>query len=288
MLALVRANEVARQHRHDREREDEGPAEREEHRRRHRPEELALDPDQREHRQVDDGDDRLAEHRRPADLERGRAHHVDALLGSERAALGALGLGEAAHGVLDDDHRAVDDEPEVDRAEAREVPGDARRVHHRHGEEHRQRDGDGDDEAGAEIAEQDQQHQDHQHGALEQVLADGEDGAVDELAAIVERLDPRALRQRRPERGELALHGLGDGARVLAHQHQRHADHRLALAVLRRRAEAHARAEADLGDHGDREREAVGVAPMTTRPRSSRLLIRPSVPMTKYSRSCSM
>jgi hypothetical protein len=203
VCALARADEIARQDRHDREREDEGPSEREQHRGGHGPEELALDPDQREHRQVDDGDDRLAEHRGAAHLERGEAHHLDALSEERRLAAPALLLREPAHRVLDDDHRAVDDQAEVDGAEAHQVPGDVGRVHHRDREEHRERDGRGDDEPAAQLAEEDEEDEDDQRRALEQVLADRTHGAVHQLRAVVEWLDPRALRQGRRELREL-------------------------------------------------------------------------------------
>ncbi len=44
----------------------------------------------------------------------------------EQPAALVLRLGQPAHAVLDDDHGAVDDEAEVDRAEAHQVAADAR------------------------------------------------------------------------------------------------------------------------------------------------------------------
>jgi hypothetical protein len=67
---------------------------------------------------------------------------VEPLLEREQAALEAVLLfGEAAQAVLDDDHRAVDDQAEVDRAEAHQVAADAALDHADGGDQHRQRDG---------------------------------------------------------------------------------------------------------------------------------------------------
>ncbi len=71
-----------------------------------------------------------------------------------------LPLGETAEAVLDDDHRAVDDEAEVDGAEAHQVAAGPRLHHADRGEQHRERDRERGDERGAEVPEHEEQHDD--------------------------------------------------------------------------------------------------------------------------------
>ena len=89
-------------------------------------EHLALDAGKREDRQVDDDDDQLAEQ---AGLDAPRCvaveDDVEALAARQQpAAADAAALGRAAQAVLDDDDRAIDDEAEVERAEAHQVGAD--------------------------------------------------------------------------------------------------------------------------------------------------------------------
>ena len=90
-------------------------------------EHLALDAGEREDRQVDDHDDQRAEHASARRTSRDACEdHVEAL---RRASAGGRARccagGEAAHAVLDHDDGAVDDDAEVDRAEAHQVAADA-------------------------------------------------------------------------------------------------------------------------------------------------------------------
>ncbi len=66
---------------------------------------------------------------------------VEPLAEVERAAERVLALGEPPQAVLDDDHGAVDDEAEVDRAEAHQVAAGPRLHHADGGQQHRERDG---------------------------------------------------------------------------------------------------------------------------------------------------
>ena len=79
-------------------------------------------------------------------------------------------LAEPAQAVLDDDHRAIDDQAEVERAQAHEVAGHAAAHHAGDGHQHRQRNHGGGDQRRAEIPEQQEQHDDHQQRAFDQVL----------------------------------------------------------------------------------------------------------------------
>ena len=53
------------------------------------------------------------------------------------------------------------------------------------------------DQPGAQVREQQQQHDDHEDGALAEVPGDRPDGPPDELGAVVVRLDDDALGERR-------------------------------------------------------------------------------------------
>ena len=64
------------------------------------------------------------------------------------------------------------------------------------GEEHRERDGRGDDQAGAEVAEEDEEHGDDEERALEQVRrARCASTLVDQVGPLVDRVDLDARRE---------------------------------------------------------------------------------------------
>ena len=164
----------------------------------------------------------------------GRSHLVRGL-GRELAhrLVPALGLGEPPHDVLDEDHGAVDDQAEVDRAEAHEVRRDARLDHPREGEEHRERDRGGDDEAGAHVARGTAKSTaTTRMPALEQVRLDRADHAAHEVGPVVDTGRSGCPSGRR--RLEL-LDGLAGAGRdlegVLAREHLDEADDGLAVAV---------------------------------------------------------
>src|SRR5438309_852069 len=85
---------------------------------------IASDVLEREHRQVDDDDDRLAERRRAADLLAGFEDDLEPFRRRQLPFQFVLPLAEQAQAVLDDDDGPVDDQAEVDRAEAQEVAAD--------------------------------------------------------------------------------------------------------------------------------------------------------------------
>ncbi len=174
--------------------------------------------------------------------------------GSDVAA--ALCGREPPQAVLDDDHGAVDDEPEVERAQAHEIAADARLDHARDRQQHRQRNDERRDERRAQVAEQREQHRDDEQRALEEVGAHGGDGFVDERRAVVHGLEAQTLGQRRVDLRELGGGGTRDDAAVLAHQHEHRAEHDF-LAVHRRGAGPQVLADADVGDVADDDRRTV-------------------------------
>ena len=135
--------------------------------------------------------------------------------------------------ALDHDDRAVHDDPEVDGAEGHEVARQSERVHQDEREEHREWDGRGHDQPAAEAPQQEQQHEDDEHAALEQVLGDRQDGPIDELGSVVERVDRDPLGQGLLDLQDLGVHLLGDRARVRAQEHHHDPDDRLPATVAR-------------------------------------------------------
>ena len=216
--------ECGAQRRHEREREHERAEEREDDGQRHRAEQLPLDALEREDRQVDDEDDQLAEHRRAPDLDRGLLHDLP------HAAAGGV-LTEAPDGVLDHDHRAVDDEPEVDGAEAHQGPGDADLQHAVDRKAHRQRDRRRHDQPRADVAEEREQDRHHEERAEQQVLLDGVQHAVDQVGPLVDGGHLDARRQRPAHLLESQLESPRDVVAILSHEHEPEAEHYLALAV---------------------------------------------------------
>ena len=77
----------------------------------------------------------------------------------------------AMHDGLDDDHGAVDDDAEVDRAHREQVRRHAARVQVDERREQRERDERRHDERRAQVEQEDEQHQRDQQRALEQVVA---------------------------------------------------------------------------------------------------------------------
>ncbi len=77
-----------------------------------------------------------------------------------------LALGQPAQGVLDDDHGPVDDQAEIERAQAHQVAGDVQPVHADGAEQHGQGDDQGGDQGRAPLAQDDEQHRHHQQGAF--------------------------------------------------------------------------------------------------------------------------
>ena len=185
-------------HGHERERQDQRAGQGEDHGQRHGPEQLSLGALEGQDRQVDDRDDQLAEHRRLPHLDRGIADDVELGPGSPL-------VGEPAHAVLDHDHAGIDDQAEVDRAQAHQAGRHSGGEHDVGREEHGQRNGQRDDQAAAEVAEHGQQHHDHQDTARHQVVQHRAQRLVDQVGAVIERLDRDAGGQTLLKLGDLGL-----------------------------------------------------------------------------------
>ena len=238
-------NQGERQQQSGGKREDDGD--------RHRMEGFALDALEREDRQIDGGDDDDAEDARLDHLCAGRSDETEAFVAVEQAPEPVLSLAEPAEAVLDDDDGPVDDEAEVERPEAHEVCRCPRLEHARQRHQHRDRNDRRRDQRGPEIAEQQEQDHDDEQRALGEILLHRRNRPLDERGAIVERLGNDTLRQRTRGFDEAFGRGLRHHARILADQHRDRGKDDF-LAIFRRGACAEPRADRDIGDVGDPDR----------------------------------
>ena len=150
-------------------RDDDGKDQRAKQRKGHGPghglEEAAFDALQREDRQEGgNGDDDGVEHR--------ALHFVRGVADALGGGLGAaVGVTHVAHDVFDQNDGAFHDHAEIERAEREQVGGNVHQVEADGGEEQRERNGGGNDERAADIAQKQKQNdrdQDHAFGEVVQ------------------------------------------------------------------------------------------------------------------------
>ena len=157
-----------------------------------------------------------------------------------------LSFGKPAQTVLNDDDRAIDDQAEIERAQAHQVSRYAEDVHPDAGHQERDWNDQHGDQRGANIAQQEEQRDRHQQRALEEVSLDRGDGGVDEFRTVERRGDLHADRKGLLDGLQLFADRLGDGPAVLPDQHQGRTDHHL-VAVNAGRAGSQLTANSDRG-----------------------------------------
>jgi len=122
---------------------------------------------------------------------------------------------------LHHDDRAVDDDPEVERADTQQAERYAARIHADEGEEQRERDDERGEQGGPGAQQKHEQDADHDEEPGDEDMGDGAQGALDEVGAVVDRDEPNALGQ---SRGIQLLDGGADTREdftgVLAAAHQ--------------------------------------------------------------------
>ena len=101
----------------------------------------------------------------------------------------------ASKDVFNHDHRAIDNEAEVDRPETHKVAGDTSLDHAGKGRQHGQGDCERDNEAASKAAEQEQEDRDNEKSSLDQISADGLDRASDKVSTVIEGLGADASRK---------------------------------------------------------------------------------------------
>ena len=102
---------------------------------------------------------------------------------------------QLANAVLDHDDRAVDNQPEIDRSQTHQTGCYAGEPHHVGGEQHRQRNRQSNNDAGAKVAQHQQQHDDYQHAALSQIRKHGFQRASDQCGPIIGHFQRHTGRQ---------------------------------------------------------------------------------------------
>ncbi|KAG0775824.1 hypothetical protein G6F22_013018 [Rhizopus arrhizus] len=244
-LHPVRTQQVQRHGRHQRARQHERAGHGEDHRQRHRSEQIAGDAVEQEHRHEHDADAQQRHECRANDL-RGAI--------KDRLAY-ALALLQVPVDVLDGDGGIVDQDAHgqcqaTQGHHIERLPGGGKQCD---GRQHRQRNRGGDDHGRAPAAEEHQDHHAGQQRGDDALAGDAADRFTHEGGRIAEQ---RYLQRRRQGFADLRQHGAdtadqgqGRGVAILQRRHQ----HRVATVDphdvgLRRRAIAHVGDLAD-GDH---------------------------------------
>ena len=160
---------------------------------------MALNTGQREQRQEARNDDRGGKEDRPVDLCRGQfddpqlaEEALDAALAIQRAGGGkaqAGRLGEMAEDVFDHDHRRIDDQPEIDRANRQQIGGFAAQDHDDDRKGQREGYGCRDDHRAAERAQKHPLHDEDQDHAEDHVFEHGMRCHIDQVGAVIDLFD---------------------------------------------------------------------------------------------------
>ena len=234
---------------------------------RHRAEDIALDAAQREQRDKGRDDDRGGEEDRARDVGRRRQDrmmlHVHDGVGRNRLELGfrePLGLRQPAEDRLHHDHRGIDDQAEIDRADRQQVGRFAAYHQDADGEEQRKRNGRADDQRAAQIAEEYPLQQHDQADADDHVLQHGPGRGLDQVLAVIDALDMNPGRQdgRAVDPFDQLLHPRDRRRALLAAPHQHDALDDIVVLVLAGDAEPRLRADRHGGDVLDQDRRSVG------------------------------
>ena len=206
-----------------------------------------------EDRQVHHHDDQLPEDQRASCLLGRGEHFVQAFTAGQQPAVALLCVGQTADGVLDDHHRTVNDNAEVQRAQAHQVGADFVGEHAGEGEQHRQRNHHRSDQRCTDITQEQKQHRHHQQRTFEEVFLHRGDGFFHQVGAVVNSDRHHAFGQRAVDLLKLFRHRLGHAAAVLADQHEHRAQHHL-TAIFGGGAGTQLTTNVDLGHiaHADR------------------------------------
>src|ERR1700722_20611811 len=162
-------------------------------------------------------------------------------------------------GVLGNDHCAIDDQTEVQRAETHQVGANAPLQHAGGCHQHRHRNDKRGNERGAKVTEQREQNQNDKQGAFAKIGSNGLDRGIHELRAVKDGLDFNAGRQGATYLVNLGIDSSRHRAAVAANQHECGAENDF-VAVLAGTAGTDFTADCDRCDiadaHGDRAARA--------------------------------
>ena len=198
----------------------------------HRMEHLSFHARQREDRKVNSRDDEQPEQGGLDDFRTGTRNQRETLIAGQQATELVLSLAEPAQAVLHDDDRAIDDQAEVQRAQAHQIGRDTVLHHAGNRQQHGKRNHGSSYQSCPHVAQQQEKHCDHQQCAFQKILLHGGDGAINELRAVVNRMRADSLGKCRVDFSELFHRALRNRSAVLANQHEGRTQHDL-LAVFR-------------------------------------------------------
>jgi len=173
--------------------------------------------------------------------------------------LNVLGLCQSTDAVLNNNHRAINNQAKIQRPQAHQVGRHPGLYHAGNRGQHRQRDHRRGDQGRAQITQQREQHHDHQQCAFKQVFLHRGDGFVHQGGAVVHSLQPDTRGQRGLDRFEFAGHRPRYRAGIFTHQHHRRAQHCL-CPIAGGRAGTQFLANSHIGHIGDLHRRTVAVA----------------------------
>ena len=234
-----RVNDRANQH--EAERVDDGTE--------HLPFDVFERSKRREHEKRDHDD----EERRPCNL----AHRVN----DRSTTLRSDDVRRMSKRMLDRHDRALDDDSEVDGSERHHVAAFTKEPEPHETEEHRERDGSGHDEPGAQTSEGQEQAEHDDESALGEVLRHGLENTIDEVRSIIRGLEDDALRQRVLEIVDRDLHVAHNVAAVAPLQHEHARTNGLAHAIAREGSLALTRPCVDATKLRHSKRHARGTGP---------------------------
>ena len=200
----------------------------------------------------------ISSEKNSADL-RGRRRDEFASRGHDRlAGMRVVVRFEMLVRVLDHHDRRVDHRADRDRdpAERHQVRVHALVAHHDERGQHAERQRQDRDERAAQVEQEHRADDADDHELLDQLVLQVAHRARDQLRAIVGRDDLDAGRQRTLQVGELRLHRIDRGQRVLARAHHDDAACHLALPVQLRDPAPHRRADLDARDVAEQHRRA--------------------------------
>ena len=251
-LAHALAHEPRAQHRQQRQRDDQRADQGEDHGVRHRLEQRAGRPRQHVDRQEADHDHRHRVEQRAIHF---RRRVADDLLDVERRPLAQRDLAED---VFHHHHRAIHQDAEIHRADREQVGRGVLDVQTDERKQQRQRNGGGDDQAGAHVVEEKDQDHHHQQHAAQQVLLDDVGGQLDQVDAVVERMNLDVLGQDVVvELLRLRLDPLQHVLGLFAGALQDHALHRVVLFLVAELAQSRSDADDHVRDILHQHRRAV-------------------------------
>ena len=231
LLCHLLAHEQRNRGRDEGDRQQHGTQQRDHHRQRHGVEHLSFHTGKRKNGQIDHHDDELTEQQRTPCLPGCRKHFLETFAAGQRSACCCLGMGQTAHAVLHDHHRAINDDAEVQRPKAHQIGADAHLHHAREGEQHGQRNDERRDQRCPQIAQKQEQDRHDQRRPFDQVLLDRGNGLIHQIGAVVHRHGLHAGRQAFVDHLHALMHRLRHGTAVLANQHEHRTQHHFATVV---------------------------------------------------------